>query len=44
MDKSNIKQVETIIEFLESTKEILQKEETADITATILNAVSRIRS
>lgn len=44
MDKSNVKQVENIIKFLENTKEILTTEEIADITSATLKAVSRIRS
>ncbi|MDB2161220.1 hypothetical protein [Clostridium butyricum] len=42
--EENVKQVETIIKFLQATKEILTTEEIADITSATLKAVERIRS
>lgn len=44
MDKDNVKQVESIINFLEATKESLTTEEIADITLAVFKAVKRIRS
>ncbi|MFT8349218.1 hypothetical protein [Clostridium saccharoperbutylacetonicum] len=42
--EENVKQVETIINFLQSCKEILTTEEIAEITNAVLKAVERIRS
>lgn len=39
----NVKQVDSIINFLQETKEVLTTEEIADITVATLKAVERIR-